>query len=142
MLRHHHLYPFFQLRLIVSSNLSIALQINSGTSVSVMLQLLHFANFCISNHHMIRLAVSSAYMPNKPANRSFHPQAKFLANSNEFTQIYMDSFQLQRACRIYFSPFLTNIHTGAGSLQLATSPPLQSIVNFEGSSSKSRQKLS
>ena len=130
------------LRLIVPSNLSIALQINSGTSVSVMLQLLCFANFRISNRPTIRLTVSSAYEPNKPANRSFLPQAKFLTNSNEFTQIYADRSQHQRACRIYFSPFLTSIHTGAGLLQLATSPPLQSIMNFEGSSSKSRQKLS
>ena len=141
MLR-HHLHLLFLLRLIVPSNLSIALQINSGTFVSVMLQLLRFTNFHISNRPTIQLAVSSAYEPNKLANCSFHPQAKFLVNSNEFTQIYADCSQHQRACQIYFSPSLTSTHTGAGSLQSATSPPLQSIANFEGSSSKSRQKLS
>jgi hypothetical protein len=42
-------------------NLSIALQINSGTFVSVMPQRLRCANFPISNLPTIQLTVSSAF---------------------------------------------------------------------------------
>jgi hypothetical protein len=53
---HRQLHPLSRLRLL--SNHSIIPQINSGTVVSVMPQLLRFTSFGTSNRLTIRLAVS------------------------------------------------------------------------------------
>jgi hypothetical protein len=92
----NHIHPFFQLLLLNPSNHSTALQINSGTFVSVMLQLLRFANFPTSNRPTIRLSVSSVFEQNTPANHSVRQKAKSLANSNESTQTSADRSQRQR----------------------------------------------
>ena len=83
--RHFHL--LFQLHLINPTNPSIALQINSGTFVLVMLQQLCFASSRTSDRPTIRLAVSSAFERNKPTNCSIRQKAKFPAYSNESTLI-------------------------------------------------------
>src|SRR5271155_1669850 len=140
MSHHHHFHLLCQLRPKYLPSRFIALQINSGIFASVMLQLPHFANSCTSNRLTIRLVVSSVFEQNKLANRSIRPKPKSLANSNESTQISVDRFQHQKASRNYFSPSLTNTHTGAGSSPFTTNPLLQSIANFGSSSNKSKRK--
>src|SRR5271154_4610006 len=137
LLHHHHFHP---LLLVNPSNHFIALQINSGTFALVMHQPPRFANFYTSNRLTIRLVVSSVFERNKLTNRSIRPKPRSLANSNESTQIAADHFQHQKASRNYFSPSLTNTHTGAGSSPLTTNPLLQSIANSGSSSNKSKRK--